>query len=293
MELPNSYVYCKHASKITGKRRGRHSGGLAVVVKKNLKPGVKVIKNTAYGIWVKIDKHFFRTKKDIYVCGVYIPPQDSPYKITAPYELIEKDITELSTTGHIILMGDFNARTGNKQDILQISKTDKNMFMALNSQDNNIHIPTRHNTDDITNEAGRRLTELCSTCNLHIMNGRTLGDVPGRTTNAQFGGCSAVDYGLASIELRPDINFFNVTDLDGYSDHSLIKTNLELNPHAKPPLHAPKLQNTIKCPITYKLNEENKSAFLSAIETEYSSSNIEKVLQSHNINSANYMSHSK
>ena len=53
LELPNSYVYCKHASKITGKRRGRHSGGLAVVVKKNLKPGFKVIKNTAYGIWVK------------------------------------------------------------------------------------------------------------------------------------------------------------------------------------------------------------------------------------------------
>ena len=48
-----------------------------------------------------------------YVCGIYIPQCNSKYFDLEMFDQLEQDITDFSSTGSIILMGDFNSRTGN------------------------------------------------------------------------------------------------------------------------------------------------------------------------------------
>ena len=65
---------------------------------------------------VKIAKEYTKTEKDIYVCGTYIPPQNSSYFYPELFEELENDIEKFSAFGSILLMGDFNSRTGKYSD---------------------------------------------------------------------------------------------------------------------------------------------------------------------------------
>ena len=67
-------------------------------------------------LWFKIAKEYTKTEKDIYVCGTYIPPQNSIYFYPELFEELENDIEKFSTFGSIFLMGDFNSRTGKYSD---------------------------------------------------------------------------------------------------------------------------------------------------------------------------------
>ena len=75
LELPGfwdcSQVRPKH------RKAFRHSGGIMVMVKNHVKPGVKVALNTEGFIWLKLEKSFFNFINDVYLCAAYIPPQYS------------------------------------------------------------------------------------------------------------------------------------------------------------------------------------------------------------------------
>ena len=40
---------------------------------------ISIVKKTCNLLWFKIDKDYAKTVKDIYTCGLYIPPCNSPY----------------------------------------------------------------------------------------------------------------------------------------------------------------------------------------------------------------------
>ena len=67
-------------------------------------------------LWFKIAKEYTKTEKDIYVCGTYIPPQNSIYFYPELFEELKKDIEKFSAFGSIFLIGDFNSRTGKYSD---------------------------------------------------------------------------------------------------------------------------------------------------------------------------------
>ena len=50
-------------------------------------------------LWCKLDKHFFHTKKDIFVCAAYIPPKESPYFNSDIFHELEGDIAKLTAVG--------------------------------------------------------------------------------------------------------------------------------------------------------------------------------------------------
>lgn len=60
--------------------------------------------------------------EDIYLCFVYDPPSSSSYTLSLNEEildLIEKNISNFSKKGNVILAGDFNARrTSAEQDFI-------------------------------------------------------------------------------------------------------------------------------------------------------------------------------
>ena len=59
---------------------------------------------------------------DVYLGVVYISPKNSSYtanSVESPtIEILEKEITEYQKVGRVLLMGDFNARTGTKPDYI-------------------------------------------------------------------------------------------------------------------------------------------------------------------------------
>ena len=52
----------------------------------------------------------------MYVAHIYIPPQNSIYFCPELFEELENDIEKFSAFGSILLMGDFNSRTGKYSD---------------------------------------------------------------------------------------------------------------------------------------------------------------------------------
>ena len=62
------------------KKAERHSGGITVLVTKEIRQGVKFFSSgSTRFVWCKLDKHFFDLDKNIYVCSAYIPPANSVY----------------------------------------------------------------------------------------------------------------------------------------------------------------------------------------------------------------------
>ena len=100
------------------KRPGRCSGGILVAVKNFLTPYVELLKQTPSYIWCRIASNLFQTDKDILLCSVYIPPRDSPYFDPGIFTNLENDINNLKNDYSIVLMGDFNARTGTENDFI-------------------------------------------------------------------------------------------------------------------------------------------------------------------------------
>ena len=101
--------------------------------------------------------------------------QEIPHTLTLTSLItdLDNDIAKSSYEGNVILSGDFNATTGS----------------ALNhiEEDSIIHIPgdmpilklnfkKRNNYDNQVNDHGKTLIDICKTCDLRILNGRTKGD---------------------------------------------------------------------------------------------------------------------
>jgi hypothetical protein len=57
------------------KKNNRHFGGLAILRKNEIKPYVRILKNTSPEFqWVKLERDFFGFSDDLYICLVYYPP---------------------------------------------------------------------------------------------------------------------------------------------------------------------------------------------------------------------------
>ena len=68
---------------------------------------------TFSGVW--LDKDFFNLPKDLYLCSVYIPHEESVFhdqRALDPYNVIADESAAFQRKGMILYVGDFNSRTG-------------------------------------------------------------------------------------------------------------------------------------------------------------------------------------
>ena len=170
-------------------------------------------------LWFKNLKRFTKTDNDIYVCGAYIPPYNSIYFSPELFEELENDIEKFSSLGSILLMKDFNSRTGKYADnVCQ----DGNSIIVNDQSKSSQYAFQRNSFDDNLNNHGKKLLEICRSADLRILNGRISGDSLGRPTFHGKSGVSVVDYAIFDQNLFSHVAKFIVREPSSLSDHSSI-----------------------------------------------------------------------
>ncbi len=213
----------------------RH-GGIAFLVKKEIKQGVKFLSSETRDIaWAILSKDFFGIEQDLYIGLVYFSPVNSSYAKKLeynPFDQLLADIEKYSDSGRVIIMGDFNARTGSLNDQMPTDRCDKHIpVMDILDADDNVSRRLSQDKQKVCTY-GNRLIELCVASNMRIANGRVLGDTVGKLTCHKYNGSSVVDYVLADNVMLPQIRYLQVSDFIGdISDHCLVSFGLAV--HAK------------------------------------------------------------
>lgn len=270
IELPG-YVFFSQYRK---QKYIRKSGGIGVFVKQSLSPHVSLIESDSdYVLWLSISKKVFNTDENIYVGAIYIPPNDSKFYNLDEIENFNIEITNMCVSNkYVLLMGDFNARTHNKQDFLEEDKFlmhhfnfDKEMISHYNVasilEQCNLS-KERTSQDKINNNEGNKLIDICKSNNLFILNGRCGTD---RNKGAMtFRNLSVIDYSIVSHHALQFVSMFDIIEVDPlFSDgHSLLSTNLCLSQNCIINKNTCLKQNNKRKP---KLPEDKKAAFVQNI----------------------------
>lgn len=218
------------------------SGGIALIVKEVILPYIKVhdTKSSDLILLFTLSKLFHRGGQfEDLTCGiVYIPPYGTKYASEDPFLEIQEHILKIcSDNSNIILFGDFNSRTSNLPDYVQVDRYISDMHGLQELHEENINtlnnfemynVPLDRNTaDKNTNTYGYNMLEFCKNNNLFILNGRIGTDYnsPKQTCKEK----STVDYFLSSSNNFDKIEDFQIHDFSSLFSDAHCPISLELN----------------------------------------------------------------
>ena len=223
---------CISKSRKKKRKAKRHSGGIIIYYRKEYEKGITHIvngTNSQNRLWLKLSKEFFGFQENVYLCAVYVPPVTSNY-FENDLNLLENEISSFSNSGKVILMGDFNARTGQNPDFIMRDNSKINNFDASHLLPEYYEVDSeigRNNQDTCFNAQGKSLLDLCISSRLRILNGRYIGDSLGYYTFMSLNGYSSVDYALVSESLLSSVKFFKTDEFNYLSDHVQIQLTLK------------------------------------------------------------------
>ena len=178
--------------------------------------------------------------------NVYLPHEGSPYHQNELFDDLSQDLLTLNAQYGlpIVLIGDFNARTGLVSDFIEIDKCVAEICGVNTTEDEGFcdksklqlfGIETRRfNNDKTVNNNGYKLMDLCRNHDLKIVNGRFgLDSGLGEYTRIKPNGSSIVDYAITSTSLLQMISFLKVDLSDKcLSDvHCPINLNISFKCH--------------------------------------------------------------
>ena len=212
----------------------RFYGGSLLLIKSNIKEGVKIIENNnPEKVWIKFEKKFFNLTKDLYQCFSYAPPLNSPYTQSLDYdvlETLENDISKYKNDGNIIVGGDFNGKTDRELDFVLDSNDEHSPVMDIPSYVGDIPLKRQNYDKHSVDKQGENLLALCKNCSMRILNGRTKGDRFGKFTRYPMSmreSPSTLDYVLADTESMKEVNYFLVLSNLGLSDHECLSFSVK------------------------------------------------------------------
>ena len=255
-------------------KKGRHPGGLAVYVRNDLLSYTRERHSTCEDI---ILLEFEKDMKRLGIGFVYRPPTNSPYNNADFWDEMEMEVACIKEDGveDVIVLGDFNARTGEAEDwLVGEEDTERNSnpspevdllpdFYAYSSPP-----PARCNMDKETNSEGRRMCDLLKTTGMWFLNGRKRGDHTGELTymvKRKTGlATSTIDYGIVTHSLYPSVDRFEVLDQCIDSSHFPISAeiNLPLGFAEAVESEVTGEEITVKRIPKYKWNDANRETFM-------------------------------
>ena len=205
-------------------------------ISERMKYFIQCIKVTDYAIFLKLD--IINYINDIIIVCAYIPFESSTFyhnriQSNGIQEFLDELLDVITPDTYMILLGDFNARTGPQPDYI----IDDDTVHLTIPDDDTVHLAIpdwfydsfkiSHNSrDNVINNYGNYLLDLCKQSCVHILNGRCSSNVNGEFTFcSSIGGQSVVDYVLVSTDLFPLLTDFTVGSRDE-SDHFPISCEL-------------------------------------------------------------------
>ena len=199
--------------------RKKKSPELGILVNDKVNKFTKIIENTIsdWVLWLMVGEN--RDNIDFILGCVYIPCEGSTYHNDYLFNDISEDILNFQVNFDVplILMGDFNSRTGATNDFIEF-ENDVSVSNTFTDETNflrDLSLLKRANADKHTNVNGNCLLELCKSFDLRILNGR-LGDDKniGNFTCHKTNGKSVVDYIIVSDCVLPFVINFKVDIFD-------------------------------------------------------------------------------
>ena len=188
--------------------------GLTVYIRDNLAANCYLITNEDFQcksvIWVKIENKLI-------LGALYLPYEGADHHYGDLFEDLTSDINiNRDQNLPILLIGDFNSRTGSLNEINVLDHSDEidnytfpNIINLLETS----NIPfERKNLDKKTNNNGKKLINMCNTTELCIVNGRFGSDK--NIGNRTCGNISTIDYAICSPDLFPFITDFKIDVFD-------------------------------------------------------------------------------
>lgn len=189
--------------------QGRASGGIIVGIKINksninIKISYKIVRE-------RIVINYVNNNVSFLIIPVYLNFNKWESDFTALNEFINY------SGQNMILIGDFNAHTGNLQT-----------QVPSEIWDNLPHLrPHRNSRDTCVDRKGKNLLELIENFGGILLNGRSKHDEQGDITFLNSQGASVIDYAIASSEICKNILDFRVLN-EIYSDHFPIEIEIRI-----------------------------------------------------------------
>ena len=141
----------------------------------------RILNEVKDAVFLELDKQFFGWDNDIVLGSIYLSPEGSIIYTEGKSgtEISENYILKLlnsCTEYHLLLVGDFNSRTGNMDDFILIDNTDSIPELSENStyQTDDFQVP-RSNSNKEINNYSKHLISICKSYGLHLLTCRFSG----------------------------------------------------------------------------------------------------------------------
>ena len=236
--------------KLSESIHGRLCGGLAFLVKKELKKYIEQIHLELDNfIAFRISRDLLGFEKDCVVIGVYLPPENSKYyqdtDIYNGVTMLEDGLLDIChRVGDIpvIVLGDLNARTASRNSCLSRDPIDD--ICDVNS-DNGLDEPVsegnkRYSKDSVVNPFGKYLLGVCDEFQLSIVNGIERYNFSPDFTYVSESGCSVIDLFIVSQCLLDKCLHFNVLPMIE-SKHAAVELAVKCSSEVSIASHSDKL----------------------------------------------------
>ena len=222
-------------------------------------------------IWVKIDKNILQLDKDILLCACYIPPSHSSYFNPDTLPNLENEINLFKKDYFVVLVGDFNARTGVQHDFINYD----NCNFAPGGISPPPKITPRKSFDTHVNDLGKQLLEMCKSLDLRILNGRCKGDSLGQSTFHGNQCSSTVDYIIASHEILYLFETLVVRQPSPFSDHCQLITWINIDSSLLTNDEESFENELLSLPKQFKWSADSKDSFTFALNSDETKQLIE------------------
>ena len=265
-----TYIPCNR------KKFSRKSGGIGLFVRQEIVDGqsIKILDSRCSNLLLfELHENLIGFKL---VCGViYVEPEGTKYAQKDVFDNIENVLADFAD-GPLLLLGDFNARSGVLADVDYVSggtvDGDDICRDYTSIEDDIITLKelgfplSRHSMDKKVNNYGRKLVSLCRNFGLLIGNGRLGRDAfIGKFTS---NGVSVIDYILASPCLFPKIHDFYVVPFDEClsDDHCPVVVVLKKKSNDEHILPDLSDKSDIPCKVSVRWEDRFSSAFVENLD---------------------------
>lgn len=187
--------------------KGRAKGGMLFGKKKDIE-GIEIKQVEKEGI---IYRKIRWAEEPWTIIGVYSRGGSS--------EILDrlKNQIEETNEGNLIILGDFNARTG---------KEGARRWIEAEEDEEEKEIPKRKTKDEVINKEGKELITLLDERGWAILNGNKFGDEEGEHTFIGKGEGTVIDYGITNLNTWHKIRKFSI-EHRGESDHQPLIAEIE------------------------------------------------------------------